>query len=145
MRIRRAERKDLDRAYELVCLLEDERLDYKGFEKAYGYALDHDVMYVLEEERILAFLHMRISPQLCRADDICEILELIVDDEYRNRGYGKLLLEQAKEYCGEKGIGIIEVLSSSYREGAHRFYERNGFINTGYRFFNKEWRGKKDE
>ena len=92
------------------------------------------------DQRIVAFIHTRLTPQFARAAYIAEIQELVVEEGYRNKGIGKALLDKTVDYCREKQIGIIEVLSSTFRKDAHRFYENNGFDKTGYRFFNKEWK-----
>lgn len=138
--IRYAVAEDLDEVYRLTNLLEDTVLNYDAFSKLYLSALGKDVILIAEEDKVIGFLHMAITPQFARAGHIAEIQELIIDEGYRNGGYGKQLLEEAKDYCKDHDIGIIEVLSSAYRKDAHRFYENNGFENTGYRFFNKEWK-----
>ncbi len=139
MNIRLADSNDFEVIYELTNQLEENVLDRDGLRKAFDYALNNDRIYVLEQEgEVLAFTHVRISPQLCRACDIMEIRELCVNEKCRSKGYGKILLKKAEEYAKERGISEIEVLSSTRRKRAHRFYEANGFEITGYRFFNRE-------
>ena len=139
MIIRTVEQKDADRIYEMTCQLEDKALDRAGFDTAFCFAIANDEMYAMEDDgKIIAFLHTHYSLQLCRADMIAEIRELVVDEGYRDKGYGKSLLAYAVNKVREKGIDMIEILSSSYRVDAHRFYENNGFEKTGYRFFNKD-------
>ncbi len=141
MNIRLAGQNDFEVIYELTNQLEEKILDREGFRKAFDYALHNDMIFVLDVEgEILAFCHVRVSPQLCRASDILEIRELCVDEKCRCRGYGKILLKRAEGYAEERGISEIEILSSTRRKRAHRFYEDNGYEVTGYRFFN---RGKK--
>ena len=138
--IRCARKEDLDEVYRLTNLLEDTILNYGDFSKLYLSALEKDLILIAEEERVIGYLHMAVTPQFARASYIGEIQELIIEEAYRNKGYGRMLLEKAKDYCKEHEIGIIEVLSSTFRKDAHRFYENNGFENTGYRFFNTEWK-----
>ncbi len=139
MNIRLADSNDFEVIYELTNQLEENVLDRDGLRKAFDYALNNDRIYVLEQEgEVLAFTHVRISPQLCRACDIMEIRELCVNEKCRSKGYGKILLKKAEEYAKERGISEIEVLSSTRRKRAHRFYEANGFEITGYRFFKRE-------
>lgn len=139
MNIRLADSNDFEAIYELTNQLEEKILDRDGFRGAFDYALNNDRIFVLEEEgKVLAFLHMRISPQLCRASDILEIRELCVNERCRSKGFGRILLQKAEEYADEKGISEIEVLSSTRRKRAHHFYESNEYEITGYRFFKKE-------
>ena len=135
--IRNADRNDLEEIYSLSNLLEDTILDKEGFVLAYEDAIRNDVVCLLEEDEIIGYIHFRISQQLCRASRIMEILELVIKEEYREKGYGKLLLNRAEGYACENQIALIEVLSSSYRNRAHHFYESNGYENTGYRFFKR--------
>ena len=138
--IRNAVYEDEEAIYRLCCLLENTTLDEKNFKEIFDACFDKDIIYVTEEDgKVIGFLHMRIVPEFSRASYIAEISELIVEEEYRNRHYGRDLLEQAKKYCEDNSIPLIEVLSSFYRKDAHRFYENNGFEKTGYRFFNEEW------
>ena len=59
----------------------------------------------------------------------------VIDEGYRDRGYGKLLLKKAEAYGKENDVVLIEILSASRRESAHRFYENSGYQKTGFRFF----------
>ena len=135
--IRKADMNDLETVYSLSNLLEGTILDREGFVLTYEDAIRNDVVYLLEEDEVLGYIHFRISHQLCRASRIMEILELVVKEGYRDKGYGKLLLDQAEGYARENQIELIEVLSSNWRKKAHHFYESNGYENTGYRFFKR--------
>ena len=137
MVIRKADLNDLETVYALSNLLENTILDKDGFTAAYEDAIRNDIVYLLEKDEVIGYIHFRISQQLCRASRIMEILELVIKEEYRDKRYGKLLLDQAERYAGENQIGLIEVLSSNWRKKAHRFYENNGYENTGYRFFKR--------
>lgn len=66
--------------------------------------------------------------------------ELVVDREYRNRGVGGRLLQEALNIVKGKKCNFITLDSSFKREDAHRFYEKRGFERRGYYFkkiFNK--------
>ncbi len=138
MTIRKADRTDLEEIYRLSNVLEETVLDREGFRQAYEEAVDSDTIFVLEEEKIIGFIHIRIASELCRAGKILEIRELVIDEGYRGKGYGRLLLERAEAYGKENGVVLIELLSALRRERAHRFYENNGYSKTGYRFFKKQ-------
>ena len=139
--IRNAVYEDKEEIYRLTNLLEDTILNHDSFMKIFDECFEKDLIYVYEmDQRIIAFIHTRFTSQFARASCIAEIQELIVEEGYRNKGIGKALLDKTVDYCREKQIGIIEVLSSTFRKDAHRFYENNGFDKTGYRFFNKEWK-----
>jgi GNAT superfamily N-acetyltransferase len=50
--------------------------------------------------------------------------DLMVHPEYRSRGIGKHLLEEAKRWAQARGATRLQLDSSDVRTDAHRFYER---------------------
>jgi len=52
---------------------------------------------------------------------------LVVNDEVRGRGIGRLLCERAEAWAWEQGVGAMRVTSRSTRPDAHRFYLRDGY------------------
>lgn len=52
---------------------------------------------------------------------------LIVDEQIRSRGIGKLLLEAAENWARKQCCNAISVHSNVTRERAHRFYRNNGY------------------
>lgn len=64
---------------------------------------------------------------------------LYVDDlvtlaAYRSKGYGAKLLIWLKEYAAKEGCLPLHLDSGVQRKDAHRFYEREGMIITGFHF-----------
>jgi ribosomal protein S18 acetylase RimI-like enzyme len=62
---------------------------------------------------------------------------MIVDEAYRGRGIGALLMAEAETRLAEQGCKIVEVTSNMRRDRAHHFYEQLGYERTSYRFMNK--------
>jgi GNAT superfamily N-acetyltransferase len=52
---------------------------------------------------------------------------LVVSDRVRSRGIGRLLCRRAEQWTWEHGLDTLRVTSRSTREGAHRFYLRDGY------------------
>ena len=61
------------------------------------------------------------------SDDHVEISGLIVDEQARGTGVGKLLVAAAERWGRDLGLRAVRVRSSVVRTGAHHFYERLGF------------------
>jgi GNAT superfamily N-acetyltransferase len=79
-----------------------------------------------EQTRLVGYL------QMCEMSLICfppsaEITALLVHSEWRSRGIGKRLVDLAKQWARDKGLSRMVVSSMAHREGAHRFYQREGF------------------
>ena len=53
--------------------------------------------------------------------------DLVVSGDYRNRGIGTLLLNEAKKYGTEKGADFFRTQVFPMNKAGLRFYERNGF------------------
>jgi GNAT superfamily N-acetyltransferase len=52
---------------------------------------------------------------------------LVVDDAHRSGRIGAVLLEAGERWARDHGARTITVSSRVAREGAHRFYEREGY------------------
>jgi GNAT superfamily N-acetyltransferase len=55
---------------------------------------------------------------------------LVVKDGIRSLGVGKRLCAEVEEWSRNKGMAVLRVTSRMSREGAHRFYLREGFERT---------------
>lgn len=56
-----------------------------------------------------------------------EITGLIVDQQVRCRGIGKVLLEAAEDWARRQGCNTVTVHCNVTRERAHAFYTNNGY------------------
>ncbi|MFC5570193.1 GNAT family N-acetyltransferase [Lysobacter yangpyeongensis] len=53
--------------------------------------------------------------------------DLVTDEHARSRGYGSRLVARLKDEARALGCSQIQLISHVKREGAHRFYFREGF------------------
>jgi len=60
-------------------------------------------------------------------DSCAEISGLIIDQQVRSRGIGKVLIGAAEEWARSRGCDAIVVHSNAKRSRAHRFYANNGY------------------
>ncbi len=87
----------------------------------------NDVAYAaVDDGKVIAWIHVFYTLRL-ESQPFCEVGGLVVDEQYRDRGIGKLLLEKAKEWCGAKGCTRLVVRSNSKRNEAHQFYLKSGY------------------
>jgi GNAT superfamily N-acetyltransferase len=61
-------------------------------------------------------------------DPYVEISGLVVDENVRSRGIGRVLLQAADEWALGQGCDEIAVHSNVIRKRAHAFYEQNGYL-----------------
>jgi len=91
---------------------------------------DHDAVWVTETEgTVNGWLHLFRTIRL-ESGVFAEIGGLVVDGQQRGQQLGRQLVDKAKDWCRERGIGVLKVRSNVIREGAHRFYCNNGFRET---------------
>ena len=131
--IRRSQITDKDEIYALICALENTVLDRQGFDDTFDAQSSDDryICFVYEEDKTIeGAINMRIEKQLHHVGKVCEIMELVVSETKRNRGIGKQLLQKAIETARNEGCKRIELSSSNWRTGSHRFYMENGFDAT---------------
>jgi GNAT superfamily N-acetyltransferase len=57
------------------------------------------------------------------------LVGLVVDQDYRNQGVGRLLIEKIEDWTVRSGGEGVLVRSNIKRKEAHLFYERNGYSN----------------
>ena len=63
--------------------------------------------------------------------DAWEITKMYVDPAIRRAGLATLLLEAAETFAVERDAARMVLWTDTRFEGAHRFYERRGYIHDG--------------
>ena len=65
--------------------------------------------------------------QSVETDSCVEISGLVVDQNLRSRGIGKMLIDAAEQWARRVRCHVISVRSNITRDRAHRFYTINGY------------------
>ena len=84
------------------------------------------VFVAVNEGKCVGWIHVFHTTRL-ESGSFCEIGGLVVDDQYRRSGIGKLLVDHIKPWCVNKGTSSLRVRSNIKRKEAHEFYSRLGF------------------
>lgn len=137
MEIRKAKLDDIEGIFELLNELYAGKIEYNIFSKIYMEKLnDCNNYYIvaIENKKIIGILISEISYKLHKSKKVSFIEDLIVNEQYRNRGIGKLLIEDAIRYAKKLECEVVELTSYITNENAHRFYEKNGFKKHSYKF-----------
>jgi GNAT superfamily N-acetyltransferase len=85
---------------------------------------DATVYIALWEGRIVGFFTEYLSIDSVRFGRRAWVEDLAVHPDFRSRGVGRLLLEEAKRWGRSHGATHLELESGEGRVDAHRFYER---------------------
>lgn len=64
------------------------------------------------------------------------LLAFVINSNYRENGYGTLLLKESEILATQLGCKVITLNSGDRvgRHDAHSFYKRNGFVNKSSGF-----------
>jgi len=122
---------------ELLNELYENKLKFDKFKEIYKLKLnDINSYYIVAimDNKVVGVLTEEIQVKLHRERNQSFIDDLIVDKNYRNKGIGKSLLQNAVEYAKLNNCEVIELTSYIKNENAHRFYENNNFIKHSYKF-----------
>jgi GNAT superfamily N-acetyltransferase len=145
--IRQASEKDIPRILELYAQLSlDVQKKYvpasiydcsKVFRKMSEYPNYH--LLVAEEGGVVVGTTvLAILPGFCHSVSSFGVVEyVVVDETYRSKGIGKLMMEAVKSYARTAGCYKIILTSDKRRERAHKFYKTVGFEASaeGFRFY----------
>ena len=97
--------------------------------------LDSNVVLVAEHDsRVIGLVTGVTRDVIHRDEPFCRIASMIVDEEWRGRGVGRVLVDAIEQWARECGCSVIEVSSGVQRLGAHRFYEGLGYIEKPKRY-----------
>jgi len=87
---------------------------------------DHDAYVAVIDKKVIGWIGLAHSIQI-ELPSYCEIRGLVVDDEYRNHGVGKMLIEKARQWALENGIDKLRLRCNVKRTATHLFYQHLSF------------------
>ena len=71
-----------------------------------------------------------IKPDLAHGDTIVEVPMLVVSEDHRRNGVGRLLMEEVRAIASEHGASLIELVATSANVVAREFYNSLGFVEA---------------
>ena len=87
---------------------------------------EHGAFVAADSDKVIGWIGLAQAIQI-ESPKYCEIRGLVVDDDYRNRGVGRLLVEKAKQWCRENGNKKLRLRCNMKRREAHLFYQHLNF------------------
>ncbi|MGF1473549.1 MAG: GNAT family N-acetyltransferase [Rubrobacteraceae bacterium] len=71
-----------------------------------------------------------IKPDLAHGDTTAEVPMLVVSEELRRSGVGKLLMHEVRQLASDNGANLIELVATADNVPAREFYKALGFVET---------------
>jgi len=132
MKIRTATLNDLPTIQQLLRELEYEMDASSLFIKMQHMLRDNDESLIVCEEdgHVIAFMSIHYIPQIALQGDFARISYFSVLPPAQNKGVGKLMEEYCTALAVKRSCDRIELHCHERREGAHRFYERQGYAES---------------
>lgn len=84
------------------------------------------MMVAIDKEKCVGWAQVSHTTRV-ETGSFGEIVGLVVDDQYRNKGIGKRLIDHCKRWCIDKGVSTLRLRSNIKRKEAHEFYYHLGF------------------
>jgi len=93
--------------------------------KAILSASDHNVYVAAHDNRVVGWVGV-CQAILLVSLSYCEINGLVVDEKYRGKGIGKLLIDKARQWGKERGNTKLKLRCNVKRTETHLFYQHLG-------------------
>jgi GNAT superfamily N-acetyltransferase len=136
--IRKATEADFDRVYPLFGQLWlNKELDRDALQIVFarGVHSETDELLCLEHSgEVIGFCAYAIVNNLWQAGYISFMYAMVVDEKFRGKGFGSLLVQRAIDDSKAKGMKRLELDSAFHRTKAHEFYLKLGFEKRAYLF-----------
>ncbi|BBE20025.1 acetyltransferase, GNAT family [Aquipluma nitroreducens] len=136
--IRKSTENDFEKVYPLFeQLWPNKELDKKELKVVFdrGVNSDTDELFCLAYSgEVIGFCAYAIVNNLWQAGYISYMYAMVVDENYRGKGFGTMLINEAIQDSKNKGLKRLELDSAFHREKAHEFYLKLGFEKRAFLF-----------
>ena len=120
-------------ARELAETVGDEPPTEKATRARLKELLDESRVRVLvaeDEAGIVGGVSFWIKPDLAHGDTVVEVPMLVVAEDHRRTGVGKLLMEEVRNVASDNGASQIELVATRSNVTAREFYHSLGFVES---------------
>lgn len=138
--VRPATEQDIPRILELYQELTGERHDLTRYQIGPVLAeitsmTGHELLVAEEDSVVVGTMVLLVVPNLSHGALPWAIVEnMVVDQEYRRRGIGRVLMEYAIARARQAGCYKVQLFSHKKRRQAHKFYRSLGFETSAHGF-----------
>jgi ribosomal protein S18 acetylase RimI-like enzyme len=137
IKAREATTRDGAKIHRLACELAETVGDAPPMEEAVRARLEE----LLEEPRarvlvaengagIAGVVSFWIKPDLAHGDTVVEVPMLVITEDHRRAGVGKLVMEEVRNVASDNGASQIELVATRANVAAREFYRSLGFVEA---------------
>ncbi|MCL6220479.1 GNAT family N-acetyltransferase [Zunongwangia pacifica] len=137
LKIREAKIDDFDIIFRFINQLKESEFDKATQHQIFSENLkQQNILYFVAEveDQVIGFVSCHIQSLLHHASKIAEIQEFFIAEDFRRKGYGKIILDHLISVIKALKIPQIELSTNIKRTNTHKFYENYGFKVTSYKF-----------
>jgi ribosomal protein S18 acetylase RimI-like enzyme len=88
------------------------------------------VLVVENGRGVVGAVSFWIKPDLAHGDTVVEVPMLVVAEDHRRNGVGRILMEEVRAIASEHGASLIELVATSSNVVAREFYRSLGFVEA---------------
>ncbi len=88
------------------------------------------VLVAENEAGIVGGVSFWIKPDLAHGDTVVEVPMLVIAEDHRRAGVGKLLMEEVRNVASDNGASQIELVATRSNVTARAFYRSLGFVEA---------------
>lgn len=138
MEVGRATPEDIPQLCGLLLLLFEQEAEFRPDRKLQAEGLrqiiDHpergEILVLRKAPSIIGMVNILFTVSTALGGMVAILEDMVALPEFRNRGAGSLLLNEAISFARSQGCLRITLLTDNLNEGAKRFYARHGFIES---------------
>ncbi len=137
IKVRPANEADFDSVYELLNQLKGSQHNYEAFEQNYLQNIADPLVHYLiavQKNEVVGFISLHVQRILHHPSLTGEIQELIIEENHRGKGIGKMLMEKVELLAKELKLEEVELTTRIHRKEAQEFYKNLGYTNSHLKF-----------
>jgi ribosomal protein S18 acetylase RimI-like enzyme len=85
-----------------------------------------------EDGSVVGVVSLWIKPDIAHGDSVVEVPMLVISEDRRREGVGKLMMEEVQRIAAENGANLIELVATTQNNAAREFYRSLGFVETDH-------------
>jgi len=136
--IRKATENDFDNVYPLFeQLWPNKELDKDALKIVFNRGVNSitdELFCLVYLNELIGFCAYAIVNNLWQAGYIAYMYAMVIDEKYRGKGFGTMLINESINDSKDKGLKRLELDSAFHRLKAHEFYLKLGFEKRAFLF-----------